>query len=385
MKTHAIIPIFIPHLGCPNDCVFCNQKKITAKTSPVTIEDMKATAERYLSTLPSRGVETVEMAFYGGSFTGIPMELQREYLSVAKEYKDRGLIRKIHLSTRPDYINEEILDNLKNFGTDIIELGVQSLDEEVLSLSNRGHDRDCVFEASELIKAYGFTLGLQLMIGLPGDTHEKSVNSAIEAVKIGPSIARLYPTVIIQDTALYDLYKSGQYIPLTTEAAIRTAKEMYCILTKADINVIRIGLKSTDLIHENGAIAGGYHPAFRQLVESEIAKEQMEAQLIAQLSAHSGAVDGSRVSPHLNANDDSGVSPHSDANDDPRVSPHSEQWNPNKVQRSYRFFSSGPSFSNMVGNGKSNRLYFEKKYPHERISFHVDHSLPDGIYVLGER
>lgn len=361
MKTHAIIPIFIPHLGCPNDCIFCNQKKITAKTAPVTIKDMKATAERYLSTLSSRGVETVEMAFYGGSFTGIPLELQREYLSVAKDYKDRGLIQKIHLSTRPDYINEEILDNLKHFGTDIIELGVQSLDEEVLRLSNRGHDRDCVFKASELIKAYEFILGLQLMIGLPGDTHDKSLHSAKEAVRIGPSISRIYPTVIIQDTALYDLYQRGQYLPLTTEAAVHTAKEMYCILTKAGINVIRIGLKSTDLIHENGAIAGGYHPAFRQLVESEIAKEQMEAQLIARLSAHSSAVNGSRVSAHP------------------------EQWNSNKTQRSYRFFSSGPSFSNMVGNGKSNRLYFEKKYPHERISFHVDHSLPDGIYVLGER
>ncbi|QOX62230.1 radical SAM protein [Anoxybacterium hadale] len=352
MKSHAIIPIFIPHLGCPNDCIFCNQKKITAQTSPVTLEDMKATAERYLSTLSSSEVETIEMAFYGGSFTGIPMELQQEYLAVAKDYKDRGLIQKIHLSTRPDYINEEILENLKKYDVDIIELGVQSLDEEVLRLSNRGHDRECVFKASELIQSYGFTLGLQLMIGLPGDTHEKSVKSAREVVEIGPSIARLYPTVIIRDTDLYELYQTGKYQPLTIEAAVYTTKEMYLILTKAGINVIRIGLKSTDLISENGAVIGGYHPAFRQLVESEIAKDQMEAQLTACLSSYQCNEQGSTQ---------------------------------DSLQGSYRFYSSGPSFSNMVGNGKSNRLYFEKKYPHVRISFHVDHSLPDGVFVLEKR
>ncbi|MDF3001341.1 MAG: radical protein [Bacillota bacterium] len=364
MKSHAIIPIFIPHLGCPNDCIFCNQKKITAKTPPVTLEDMKATAQRYLSTLSSSEVETIEMAFYGGSFTGIPMELQQEYLAVAKDYKDQGLIQKIHLSTRPDYINEEILDNLKKFGVDIIELGVQSLDEEVLRLSNRGHDRDCVFKASELINAYGFTLGLQLMIGLPGDTHEKSIRSAREVVGIGPSIARLYPTVIIRDTDLYDLYQTGTYQPLTIEAAVHTTKEMYLILTKAGINVIRIGLKSTDLINENGAITGGYHPAFRQLVESEIAKDQMEAQLTANLSGHQRNVQ---------------ISLQDSSQDSLQCSSRGS------LQDNFRFYSSGASFSNMVGNGKSNRLYFEKKYPHVRISFHVDHSLPDGIYVLGKR
>jgi histone acetyltransferase (RNA polymerase elongator complex component) len=198
---------------------------------------------------------------------------------VAKAYKDRGLVQKIHLSTRPDYINDEILANLKYYGADIIELGVQSFDEEVLRLSNRGHDRAAVFEASRLINDYGFELGLQLMIGLPGDTHEKSVRSAEEAAKIGPSIARLYPTVIIRDTELYEMYLRGEYRPPSMEEAIRTTKEMYLILTAAGVNVIRVGLKSTDLISESGEIAGGYHPAFRQLVESEIAKERMESQL----------------------------------------------------------------------------------------------------------
>jgi Histone acetyltransferase len=342
MKTHAIIPIFIPHLGCPNDCVFCNQKKITARTGPLSKEAMTDLVEKYLETIQGRGIETVEMAFYGGSFTGIPIKQQQEYLSVAKAYKDRGIIDKIHLSTRPDYINAEILDNLKLYGADIIELGVQSFDEEVLRLSNRGHDRKVVYQASRLIQEYGFELGLQLMIGLPGDTYEKAILSAQEAVKIGPSIARLYPTVIIRDTELYEMHRRGDYIPSSLDETVRTAKDMYLILTEAGINVIRIGLKSTDLISENGEIAGNYHPAFRQLVESEIAKERLEAQLLSQLAA----VEQQPTSPV-------------------------------KIG----FFCNGPSFSNMMGNRKSNRLYFENKYPEVRFSFRVDSSLSDHEYL----
>ena len=345
MKTHAIIPIFIPHLGCPNDCVFCNQKKITARTAPLSGEQMTDMIDRYLETIGGRGIETVEIAFYGGSFTGIPMEQQREYLSVAKEYKDRGLVRKIHLSTRPDYINDEILTNLKEYGADIIELGVQSFDEEVLRLSNRGHSHETVFDASRLIKDYGFDLGLQLMIGLPGDTREKSVRSAEEAAKIAPSVARLYPTVIIRDTELYDMYLRGEYRPLSMEEAILTTKEMYLTLTGAGVNVIRVGLKSTDLINEGGEIAGGYHPAFRQLVESEIAKEQMESQL-SQL-------------PQLLQLD-----------------------LPESAEKEISFVSSPASLSNMIGNRKSNRIYFENKYPHVRFTFHADAELPDNVYIM---
>ena len=336
MKTHAIIPIFIPHLGCPNDCVFCNQRKITARLKPLSMEDMTNTVDQYLKTISGRGIKTVEIAFYGGSFTGISIELQQEYLSVAKSYKDRGSIQKIHLSTRPDYIDDAILTNLKHYGTDIIELGVQSFDEEVLHRSGRGHDSESVYAASRLIRSYGFELGIQLMIGLPGDTYEKSVHSAKEAARIGPSIARLYPTVIIRDTHLYEMYLHGEYAPLSRDEAVRTTKDMYQILTDAGINVIRIGLKSTDLINENGETAGGYHPALRQLVESEIAKEQLEAQLRSLL-------------PNI---------------------------------KEAAFFCRSSSFSNMIGNRKSNRIYFEKKYPHVRFTFHVDSNLPDRVYLL---
>ncbi|MEG1930747.1 MAG: radical SAM protein [Anaerovorax sp.] len=330
MKTHAIIPIFIPHKGCPNDCIFCNQKKITSNLEPMTKESVVEVIERNLPTISNRGITTVEVAFFGGSFTGIPIPQQTEYLSIAKRYKDKGLIHKIRLSTRPDYIDHEILTNLKNYDVDIIELGVQSFDEEVLKSSNRGHNAAVVYESSNLIMAYGFQLGIQLMVGLPGDTYEKDLFSARETVKIGPAIARIYPTIVIEDTGLYDLQASGAYTALSQGEAVRRSKDVYLILKEAGINVIRIGLKNT---------FGAYHPAFRQLVESEIAKEQLEAQL---------KQDGDTLCHGTFVN----------------------------------CYSNGKSFSNMVGNGKSNKLYFKKKFPHIGFGFRVDQSLEDGVYLV---
>ncbi len=147
MKKHAIIPIFIPHLGCPNDCVFCNQRKITARTTAPTQEAVRETIEEWLTTLDHERTE-IEVAFYGGSFTGLEIEEQSIYLAVAKDYLDAGKVDGIHLSTRPDYINEEILDNLKKYGVSTIELGVQSFDDDVLRASNRGHDSAVVYKAA---------------------------------------------------------------------------------------------------------------------------------------------------------------------------------------------------------------------------------------------
>lgn len=342
MKKHAIIPVFIPHEGCPNDCVFCNQKKITARQEPVHAEDVRNIIESYLPTLTGRGLETLEIAFFGGSFTGIPIEQQSGYLAIAKEYKDKGLVQKIHLSTRPDYINKAILDNLKFYSVDTIELGVQSFDDEVLKASNRGHDSSIVYKSCELIKSYGFELGIQLMIGLPGDTMEKSLYSAREAAKIQPSIARLYPTVIIDDTELLNMYHRGEYKALSQEEALETTKEMYKILVSAGINIIRVGLKSTDIINENGAVTGGtYHPAFRQLVEGRIAREILEEQLNNVLKT---------------------------------------AWP--EVPAHITFESCGASFSNMVGNKKCNKIYFAEHYPGLKIRFSVNQSLAEGDYQL---
>ena len=278
MKNHAIIPIFIPHKGCPNDCIFCNQKKITARLKAVSASDVKDTIDTWLSTMDRSKIETVEVAFYGGSFTGLPIEEQSSYLEIAKAYKDAGLIDKIHMSTRPDYIDREILDNLKAYSVDVIELGVQSFDDNVLKLSNRGHNSEIVYSSSELIKEYGFSLGIQLMVGLPGDSMETCIYSAQETVKIAPDLARIYPTIVIDDTELYNQYARGEYEPLSREEAIARSKAIYQILFDAGITIMRVGLKSTDLINEGGNINGGtYHPAFRQLVEGALARDKVEA------------------------------------------------------------------------------------------------------------
>lgn len=336
MKKHAIIPIFIPHMGCPNDCVFCNQKAITARTDEVSPEDVRNTIETYLPTLQNRGLETIEVAFFGGSFTGIPMEDQSAFLAVAQEYKQAGIIDKIHLSTRPDYISEEILDNLKSFDTDTIELGIQSFDDEVLLASNRGHTSEDSRRACSMIKEYGFELGIQLMIGLPEDSMEKCIYSAREAVRMQPSIARLYPTIVLSDTELLRMYREGSYHALTTEEAVDITSAMYRIIAGAGINIIRVGLKSTDLITEGGEIQGHtYHPAFRQLVQGRIAREDLEAQL----------------PPILEQTD------------------------------SVDFFSSGKFFSDMIGNSRRNKEYFENKYPHVTFRFRRDDSLGDMVFV----
>lgn len=330
MKRHAIIPVFIPHEGCPNDCVFCNQKKITARQEPVNV--IKE-IETYLSTLRDADLDTLEIAFFGGSFTGIPIEKQSEYLKIAKDYKDKGIVDKIHLSTRPDYINEEILDNLKKYSVDVIELGVQSFDDEVLKLSNRGHDSKIVYEASKLIKDYGFTLGIQLMVGLPGDTLERDIYSAKETVKISPSIARIYPTVVIQDTVLYDMAKNEIYTPLSQEDAIQRTRKMYEILDDAGINIIRVGLKSSDIISDEGDILGGtFHPAFRQLVEGEIAKEILEPQF----------EDG----------------------------------------KDYVIYGNSKWINNAAGNKGKNRKYWQEKYPRSTFTFKTDDNLKDKEYVV---
>lgn len=364
MKKHAIIPIFIPHRGCPHDCVFCNQRKITARTSYVTPDDARQIIDTWLTTLrsdtgvnagtscglsaapASRGI--VEAAFYGGSFTGLDIEEQSAFLAVTYEYKQKGLIDKIHLSTRPDYIDRKILDNLRSYSVDTIELGVQSFDDEVLRLSNRGHSSEDVYRAVSLIKEYGFELGIQLMIGLPGDSAETCIMSAQKTAELSPSLARLYPTIVLDDTELKEMYLRGEYEPLSREEAVMRTKEMYKILDDAGITIMRVGLKSTEIIGEGGAINGGtYHPAFRQLVEGEIAKERIEPLLEKTYS------DIKMI--------------HSD-NIPSVVICSSSRW-----------------FSNMIGHHACNRRYFEEKYPDIRIRWSGDDTLPDGRFSVSLR
>ena len=265
-----IIPIFVPHVGCPNDCVFCNQKKITGKGTVVA-------NSKYVTEIVEECRKTIdedtytELAFFGGSFTAIDLRLQEELLGVAKHYKDMGVVDRIRCSTRPDAINTEILELQKKYGMDIIELGIQSLDDEVLKLSNRGHTRNDSINASKLIKKHGFTLGHQIMPGLPGSSREKDIKTCLESISMKPDIVRIYPTLTIKDTELVNMYERGNYKPLTLEEAIDISAFIYSQYAVNNINVIRIGLQNTESINEEeDVVAGPFHPAFRQLVEEKI-------------------------------------------------------------------------------------------------------------------
>jgi len=273
MKKHAIIPIFISHRGCPNQCVFCNQKLITTRNGDVSVDEARMTIEQWLSTLDMVECEK-EISFFGGSFTGIPIDEQTAFLKLAKEYKDQGRVQKLHCSTRPDYISPEILDNLKAFGMDTIELGVQSFNPKVLKLSKRGHSVEDIYKACDLIKEYGFTLGIQLMIGLPGDSYDSCMDSVRQTIEIQPQIARLYPTVVLPDTELHEMFLDGRYKTIPENEMIRIVKDMYKALSSNNVTVIRIGLKSNELIKGES-----YHDAFGQLVKSSIAYDEIVMKL----------------------------------------------------------------------------------------------------------
>ena len=270
---HHIIPIFVPHIGCPHDCVFCNQKKITGKGTDITSKEVDNTIKTYLETIPQSN-EKLEVAFYGGSFTAIDKDVQRELLSIANSYKQRGLIDRIRLSTRPDCIDVDILKMLKDNGVDIIELGVQSLDQEVLDKSNRGHSKEDVYRAVDLIKDFDFIIGLQMMLGLPGDTKEKSINTAKQLIDLKPDLVRIYPTLVVKETYLEKLYIEKKYQALSVEDAVDISSIILMMFELKNINVIRIGLQPTENISsESGDLIGGpFHPSFRQLVESNIYK-----------------------------------------------------------------------------------------------------------------
>ncbi len=274
-KKKYIIPIFVPHEGCPFDCIFCNQNRITGQKEnkngkTISGKIVSEMIEAYITTIPKEDAH-IEVAFFGGSFTGISIDTQNELLSVAFEYKKKNIIQGIRISTRPDYINPSILENLKRFGTTVIELGVQSTDETVLKLCRRGHSRQDIIASAKLIRDYNFILGMQMMIGLPGDTYQKTINTANDIVKLKPDIVRIYPTLVIKETYLEQLYLCGKYTPLTLEEAINQSKSILILFEKNNIKVIRIGLQPTERIDEGmDVVSGPFHPAFREQVEASI-------------------------------------------------------------------------------------------------------------------
>jgi len=268
-KRHINIPIFIPHDGCPHNCIFCNQRKISGHSRSPSLNEIEETVEKHLKTVKPE--DSCEIAFFGGSFTGIPVDAQEKYLSLAEKYVAEGLVSGIRLSTRPDYINKEILDFLRKHSVKVIELGIQSFDEEVLQNSGRLYSPEEAFNACRLVKESGFSLGIQTMIGLPGDTFEKSLITARTAVSLKPDMVRIYPTLVIRETGLEDLYKNREYRPLSLDEAVLWCSKLIPIYEAAGISVLRIGLHDAEGLKEkDDVIVGSVHPAFGELVYSKI-------------------------------------------------------------------------------------------------------------------
>ena len=264
----SIIPVFVPHLGCPHNCVFCNQNRISGETEPATPETVIRETENAAAFLPKGGKR--QLAFYGGSFTAIPAEEQEALLGTAKTFLDCGEIDAIRLSTRPDAIDATVLERLKRFGVETVELGAQSMDDGVLRRSGRGHSAADVENASRLIKAAGFRLILQMMTGLPGDTPEKDIETARRIIALEPDGVRVYPTVIVRDTALYDMWKAGRYAEHTVGDAVEVCARLVPMFENAGIPIIRLGLNPTDDLSGGAAAGGAYHPALGELVRSRI-------------------------------------------------------------------------------------------------------------------
>lgn len=264
MSKHSNISIFVPHIGCPNMCSFCNQHAITGSQTVPHADAVISACEKALSS--GIDIKNTEIAFFGGSFTAIDRTYMCELLQSAHEYVKRGF-KGIRISTRPDCINEEILLLLKSYGVTSIELGAQSTNDSVLSLNDRGHTKSDIITASHLVKQHGFTLGLQLMVGLYGSSYELDKQTAREIIALSPKEVRIYPVVILNNTKLGRLFVSGEYIPYSLEQALEICADMLDMFENAGISVIKLGLHASEIV-EADMLGGLYHPALRELCES---------------------------------------------------------------------------------------------------------------------
>lgn len=278
--TPLIVPVFLPHAGCPHRCVFCNQESITGNSGhPLNGQDVLCRIDDFLKGCrPSS--RRIQLAFYGGNFLGMAPKAVSSLLQIAAACATKGKIHGIRFSTRPDTIDSPRLDSLRLYPVDVIELGAQSMDDEVLRLSRRGHTAEDTQKAVALLKARGYLTGLQLMVGLPGDDEHSALASARRVAALAPDFVRIYPTLVLQDSPLAQLYTSGRYMPWTLERCVSIVKDMYRVFRKHNISVIRMGLQATaDLDSKACILAGPYHPAFGHLVMSRIFLEKAIATL----------------------------------------------------------------------------------------------------------
>lgn len=277
-RPHANIALFVPHIGCPRQCSFCDQRAITGGAqapAPADVEKAAATAAR---TLGERARDA-EVAFFGGSFTAIDQSYMEALLQAAQEAVARYHFKGIRLSTRPDAVGEGMLALLSQYGVTAIELGAQSMDDGVLALNRRGHTAAQTADAARRIKARGFELGVQMMTGLYGDTDEKALLTGERLIALGPQTVRIYPTVVLPGTELAALYQAGEYIPQTLEQAVELCARLLPLFEGAGVRVIRVGLHAQQEV-EGKALAGAYHPALRQLVESRLFLRQLQGELL---------------------------------------------------------------------------------------------------------
>ncbi len=287
---HYTIPVFMPERACPFQCVFCNQQKISGHTRSPDFKEVTNTIRTYLASFKA-GNRYVEVGFFGGTFTGISTDIQENYLKTVQPFLDTGEVQGIRFSTRPDYIDEEGLKRLKKYCVSTIELGAQSLDDTVLLSSRRGHTVQQVEEAAALIHAASFDLGLQMMIGLPGDTLEKAMTTAQKIIDLGASNTRIYPALVIKDTALHRWYQQGKYKPLSLEEAVAWSKQLLLKFEDSGVRVIRLGLHPSEgLLDGSELVAGPFHPSFRELVLTEIWHDLLMPSLLKNTMAQADAI-----------------------------------------------------------------------------------------------
>ncbi len=288
-----IIPFFIPHAGCPHQCVFCNQKNITGQDRQPVLSLLHPKIEEYLA--KKRPHESAQIAFYGGTFTALPLDVQKSYLEAAQPFIRSGRIEAIRISTRPDSISIPVLRLLNEHCVSVVELGAQSMNDQVLNLSGRGHTMADTEHAVSLLRKFPFIIGLQLMPGLPGDSRDRFLETVEKTIALRPDIVRLYPALVIRDTPLEGLFRTGRYVPLALEEAVDLCKQALLRFLNEGIDVIRIGLQPTEELEKPGTIvAGPFHPAFRQLVESSILLDRMRTVL----SARKDPVQTARMAVH---------------------------------------------------------------------------------------
>ncbi len=263
LKTKKIVPIFLPNYGCKHRCVFCNEFIATDQIKPISIKDS-------LKFYKVRG-EGFQIAFYGGSFTALPMDIQRDFLSKANEYTND-----IRISTIPDEINHKELDFLMRYNVRAIEIGVQSFDDEVLEFAKRPHNSKQAIEAARLIKSYGLELGIHLMVGLPKDSERKDLSSAKMVVDLQSDTCRIAPTLVFKNTVLEKLYNQGDYVPMSLDKAVDIVSKMSYILIKSGVKINRFGLHISESMRKGGVVAGPIHESFGDIVYSEMIYKQID-------------------------------------------------------------------------------------------------------------